>query len=134
MIIADGRRFGHPLHQDIFTVHGIYNQSTFTFWLFANIYLFCVRVSPPTPEFNVGTLVPEKNTTQPEHPRSFGEETQRKVNTSTVDGKYKQSGFVWKELNCGFHCPPYPLNSKLGSSGRVVFFFWDERANIELGG
>ena len=52
----------------------------------------------------------------------------------TVDGKYKQSGFIWKELDCGFHCPPYPLNSMLGSSGRVAFSFLGRVANIELGG
>ena len=55
--------------------------------------------------------------------QSFDEKIQPKVDTSTVDGKYNQSGFIWKELSCGFHCPPYPLNSKLGYSGWAVFYF-----------
>ena len=41
----------------------------------------------------------------------------------TVDGKSNQSGLIYKELSCGFHCPPYPLNSMMGCSGWMVFFF-----------
>ena len=49
--------------------------------------------------------------------QSVDEKMQSKVDTSTVDGKYNQSGSIWKELSGGFHCPPYPPNSKLGYSG-----------------
>jgi hypothetical protein len=49
--------------------------------------------------------------------QSVDEKMQSKVDTSTVDGKYNQSGSIWKELNGGFHCPPHPPNSKLGYSG-----------------
>ena len=48
MVVADGRRFGHPSHKDIFTVHGIYNQSTFTV-LFVQFLSFLRSGSPPYP-------------------------------------------------------------------------------------
>ena len=65
--------------------------------------------------------------------RSFGEETQRKVNTSTVDGRYNRSGLICKELSCGFHCPPYRLNSMMGCSGWMVFLFWVESSHDHRG-
>ena len=90
------------------------------FCLYSSL-VFCVRVPPLPPEFNVGPLVPDKK----KHPArpSFIEQTHQKVNRFTVDGKYNQSVLTTMELHCGFHGPPYPLSSMLGYSGWVVFFF-----------